>query len=103
MSSGNGPSRSSASTAPLADFKTWDVVREIPIYSEHELADDYYREVRQLLRTSPHQSEWEQVLSKGEPRRGHTEESYATRSVQTSSRREHHGLSSQIAASRADV
>jgi hypothetical protein len=23
----------------LADFKTWDVVRQIPIYSEHELAD----------------------------------------------------------------
>jgi hypothetical protein len=61
----------------LADFKTWDVVKQIPIYSEHELANDYYQEVRQLLSSSPHQAEWEQVLTKGEPRRGHTEESYA--------------------------
>jgi hypothetical protein len=61
----------------LADFKTWDEVRQIPIYSEHELVDDYYREVCQLLRSSPHQAEWEHVLSKGEPQRGHTEESYA--------------------------
>src|SRR3954463_4851922 len=61
----------------LADFKTWGVVRQIPTSSEHELADDYYEDVRQLLDSSPRQAEWEHVLSKGEPRRGHTEESYA--------------------------
>jgi hypothetical protein len=60
----------------LTDFKTWDEVRRIPLYSEYEYADDYYPEVCELLRASPYQHEWQEVLSKGEPRRGHTEESY---------------------------
>jgi len=62
----------------LSKFKTWAEVRQIPIYTEHELVDYYYQEVLELLVASPHRSEWEHLLLKGEPRRGHTEQSYAS-------------------------
>lgn len=55
-------------------FKTWDVVRSIPIYNPDEFYDNYRPEVEAIINETNSIDRWSNVLR--EPFFGHTEESW---------------------------
>lgn len=59
----------------LNDFKNWPEVRLVPLYIERDQVDGYYHEIKDLLPLSPNEKQWEHVLSLGEPKLGHTDQS----------------------------
>ena len=61
----------------FADFKNWQRVRDIPLYSDFEYFQDYAFEVEIMIGESPRQQQWEDFLKKGEPFCGHSKESFA--------------------------
>lgn len=65
-----------AKETDLTNFKNWDVVRGIPLYTDQEYFDQYGKDVIHMINASPHCDEWSTVLLTGEPDLGHTPESF---------------------------
>lgn len=60
----------------VEEFKTLEVIREIPLYIINNFSEEYFTEVKQLISESPDESKWNAVLRAGEPFDGHTNVSY---------------------------
>lgn len=58
----------------FSNFKNWDLVRDIPIYSNVELVPEYIKECEKLIHDSEYRTLWSKHLK--EPRLGHTDVSY---------------------------
>jgi hypothetical protein len=65
-----------AKETDLTNFKNWDVVRGIPLYTDREYFDQYGKDVIHMINASPHSDEWSTVLLTGEPQTGHSPESF---------------------------
>jgi len=60
-------------TGNMEEFKTWDEVRAVPLYHPNELYEQYLQDNLLLLKTLYW---WQEVFNMGEPKVGHTEQSY---------------------------
>src|SRR3990172_2326234 len=63
----------------LSTFKNWNPVRSIPLYTDIEGFEGfggYAAEDLAMIEKSPWKQNWKQVLQAGEPKLGHSEESF---------------------------
>jgi putative sugar O-methyltransferase len=65
-----------AQETDLSTFKTWKVVRSIPLYTQGEYVREYANEVDSMIAMSITRTEWDRVRHALEPKTGHTEESF---------------------------